>query len=251
MGTIVICLILTVLVAFAINSVKKRIRFGSACCGTHDPLPKKIRVADKGIVNGVGMTHSVRGSFYAELGKWQRAGGTAMLDEINACTKDFYIGDGENDGKSFFRYRCMGSTNQDAFGFNVCNNLFMLDSYDNKYKRGALNYSQVSDNVSNFLFAMESGSAAQEISEGNFCNITNTQIQATVTVPYIKGFCATGMYVVQTWEEIVRKYVKEKFIYQMFQHGFVGSDAFELSPNDKTLTEANQTFSKELDKLRK
>ena len=49
MGTIVICLILTVLVALAINSVKKRIRFGSACCGTHDPLPKKIRVADKDI----------------------------------------------------------------------------------------------------------------------------------------------------------------------------------------------------------
>ena len=49
MGTIVLCLILTVLVAFAINSVKKRIRFGSACCGTHDPLPKKIRVVDKDI----------------------------------------------------------------------------------------------------------------------------------------------------------------------------------------------------------
>lgn len=42
----------------------------------------EIRVADKGIVNGVGMTHSVRGSFYSELGAWQRAGGTAMLDEI-------------------------------------------------------------------------------------------------------------------------------------------------------------------------
>lgn len=175
----------------------------------------------------------------------------AMLDEINACTKDFYIGDGENDGKSFFRYRCMGSINQEAFGFNVCNNLFMLDSYDNKYKRGALNYSQVSDNVSNFLFAMESGSAAQEISEGNFCNITNTQIQSTVKVPYIKGFCATGLYVVQTWEEIVRKYVKERFIYQMFQHGFVGSDAFELSTNDVTLVEANNDFSKELEKLKK
>lgn len=175
----------------------------------------------------------------------------AMLDEINACTKDFYLGNGENDGKSFFRYRCMGSINQEAFGFNVCNNLFMLDSYDNKYKRGALNYSQVSDNVSNFLFAMESGSAAQEISEGNFCNITNTQIQSTVKVPYIKGFCATGMYVVQTWEEIVRKYVKEKFIYQMFQHGFVGSDAFQLSANDETLKEVNKAFSRELERLKK
>ena len=47
MGTIVISLILAVILALAINSVKKRILYGSSCCGTHDPLPKKIRVADK------------------------------------------------------------------------------------------------------------------------------------------------------------------------------------------------------------
>ena len=47
MGTLVICLILAVIVAFALNSVRRRIRYGSSCCGTHDPLPKKIRVSDK------------------------------------------------------------------------------------------------------------------------------------------------------------------------------------------------------------
>ena len=47
MGTAVICLILTVIVALAVNSVKKRIQYGSSCCGTHDPLPKKIRITDK------------------------------------------------------------------------------------------------------------------------------------------------------------------------------------------------------------
>ena len=173
----------------------------------------------------------------------------AMLDEINACTKDFYLVEGGNEGKSFFKYRCRGDVNQNAFGFNVCNSLFMLDSYDNKYKKGALSFAQVSDNVSNFLFAMESGSAAQQISEGNFCNITNSQIQSSVFVPYIKGFCATGMYVVQTWEEIIRKYVREKFVYQMYQYGFIGSDAFRLETNDSSYMTANTDFSSTLSDL--
>lgn len=47
MGTLVTCLILAVIVAFALNSVRRRIRYGSSCCGTHDPQPKKIRVTDK------------------------------------------------------------------------------------------------------------------------------------------------------------------------------------------------------------
>ncbi|MBP5158558.1 MAG: heavy-metal-associated domain-containing protein [Treponema sp.] len=47
MGTVLICLILAVIVAFSLNSVRRRIRYGSSCCGTHDPLPKKIRVTDK------------------------------------------------------------------------------------------------------------------------------------------------------------------------------------------------------------
>ncbi len=57
MGTAVICLILTVIVALAVNSVKKRIQYGSSCCGTHDPLPKKIRVADR---NASHYTHCYR-----------------------------------------------------------------------------------------------------------------------------------------------------------------------------------------------
>ena len=32
----------------------------------------EIKVADKGIVHGFGMTHSCFGKFYEELGKWLR-----------------------------------------------------------------------------------------------------------------------------------------------------------------------------------
>lgn len=168
----------------------------------------------------------------------------AMLDEINAITKDYYLRSEGNNGKCFFKYRCRADINQVPFEFSVCNSLFMIDSYDNKRKQGTLDYAQVSDNVSNFLFALESGSAAEQVVAGNFCNITKSQTQSTVSVPYIKGFCANGMYVVQTWEELIRKYVKEKFIYQLFQYGFVGSDEFRL--DNESIAEANNTLSEKL-----
>lgn len=47
MGTSIILLVLVVICAIALGSIKKRIKYGSACCGTHDAPPKKIRVRDK------------------------------------------------------------------------------------------------------------------------------------------------------------------------------------------------------------
>ena len=47
MGTMIIILILLVIVVLALGSIKKRIKYGSSCCGTHEPAPKKIRVRDK------------------------------------------------------------------------------------------------------------------------------------------------------------------------------------------------------------
>ena len=47
MGTELITLILIAIIIFAILSIIKRIKYGSACCGTHDAAPKKIRVKDK------------------------------------------------------------------------------------------------------------------------------------------------------------------------------------------------------------
>ena len=47
MGTVIITLVLIAIIIFAIFSIIKRIKYGSACCGTHDAAPKKIRVKDK------------------------------------------------------------------------------------------------------------------------------------------------------------------------------------------------------------
>lgn len=47
MGTTIVILILLVIIVLALGSIKKRIKYGSACCGTHDAAPKKVRVRDK------------------------------------------------------------------------------------------------------------------------------------------------------------------------------------------------------------
>ena len=47
MGTTIVIFILAIIVVCAILSIRKRIKYGSACCGTHDAAPKKIKVKDK------------------------------------------------------------------------------------------------------------------------------------------------------------------------------------------------------------
>ena len=47
MGTIAILFVLAIIVVCAILSIRKRIKYGSSCCGTHDAAPKKIKVQDK------------------------------------------------------------------------------------------------------------------------------------------------------------------------------------------------------------
>ena len=47
MGTTIVIFGLAIIVVCAILSIRKRIKYGSSCCGTHDATPAKIRVRDK------------------------------------------------------------------------------------------------------------------------------------------------------------------------------------------------------------
>ena len=47
MGTAIVILVLAIIVLCAILSIRKRIKYGSSCCGTHDAAPKKCKVSDK------------------------------------------------------------------------------------------------------------------------------------------------------------------------------------------------------------
>jgi copper chaperone CopZ len=47
MGNLIIILVLVLIIAMAVLGTVKRIRYGSSCCGEHDPADKKIRVKDR------------------------------------------------------------------------------------------------------------------------------------------------------------------------------------------------------------
>ncbi len=51
MGNAVIIVLLVLVIGLAVYSTVRRIRYGSSCCGEHDPAEKKIKVADTNIHN--------------------------------------------------------------------------------------------------------------------------------------------------------------------------------------------------------
>ena len=51
MGSVIVGAILVIIVAIAVYGTVRRIRYGSSCCGEHDPADKKIKVKDKNKAN--------------------------------------------------------------------------------------------------------------------------------------------------------------------------------------------------------
>ena len=47
MGNIIVYIIMILIIAGAVYGTVRRIRHGSACCGEHDPAPKKVKVSDR------------------------------------------------------------------------------------------------------------------------------------------------------------------------------------------------------------
>ena len=83
---IVIIAILLVIISVAIYGIYKRLRFGSACCGTKEPGEKKIRVKDKNkdhypykyvlSVEGMrcsGCARRIENAFNKTDGRWAKA----------------------------------------------------------------------------------------------------------------------------------------------------------------------------------
>ena len=86
MRNIIIYITLALIIALAVYGTVKRIRHGSACCGEHEPPPKKVGVRDKNrnnypyvyelTVDGMHCTNCARrieNSFNSRDGMWARA----------------------------------------------------------------------------------------------------------------------------------------------------------------------------------
>ena len=83
MGTIIISVILAAVIGIAVFSTVKRIRYGSNCCGSKEPMPAKVKVKDKNAahypytyritVDGMhcsGCVRKLENAFHAQEGFW-------------------------------------------------------------------------------------------------------------------------------------------------------------------------------------
>lgn len=201
---------------------------------------------------------SEQSSLYAAY----RLNAYAIIDEINGFLKDYYgycseqereIGaDGfvraqeildSRAGMQMNKYRCCDNDVR-HFQFDVFQNAFLFDSVT---KEGMdLTHKQRSENVANFLFVLEVGRAAANTLDSNISNHIRTEKFNSAGAPFIKGFAATGMFVAQTWEELTRKYVKDRFIHQMLYFGFLG-DNKPLPAS--VLTSDTATFGQDIKKI--
>lgn len=140
----------------------------------------------------------------------------ALFDELNACLKDYYSGEGDKAGMQMNKYTCCYNDVL-PFQFEVFHNAILFDSVG--AYGGPMSHEQCANNVADFLFAHEI-----EPMLGAWINVMLEPMKSqSANERFIKGFATTGVYMAQTWEELTRKYVKEKFIYQMLYHGFIGS----------------------------
>lgn len=82
-GTIIVVALLVAVIGVAVFSTVKRIRYGSSCCGSKDPMPSKVKVKDKNKshypynyllkVDGMhcsGCVRRLENAFHKEDGMW-------------------------------------------------------------------------------------------------------------------------------------------------------------------------------------
>lgn len=204
---------------------------------------------------------SPQSSLYAAY----RLNAYAIIDEVNGLLKDYYgycsDSELEQDDNGFVRaetildsragmqmnkYRCCDN-DANPFQFDVFQNAFLFDSVTSEGLD--LSHKQRSENVANFLFVLEVGRAASGTLDSNISNHIRTEKFNSAGAPFIKGFAATGMFVAQTWEELTRKYVKDRFIYEMLRYGFIGEDADKWKlPGDVLQTDTDK-FNEEVENI--
>ena len=190
-----------------------------------------------------------------------RTNAYAIVDEINALLKNYYGyfnpgTDEQHDAHGNTTYTIsnqragmkMGEISCTDDGrplqFTVFQNAFLFDSVT--HQGYPMSHKQRSENVANFLFAIEVGTQASATLDTNISNHVRTAKYHSADASFINAFAASGMYVAQSWEELTRKFVRDKFLFQILRYGFVGSDS---DVSAAVLAADNKSFGGALDSI--
>ncbi len=229
---------------YLIQEVLVELQSGNA----NDPDTNLLLIMPQGYVMGVTDPNN---NLYVPY----RTNPYALFDEINGCMKDYnsYYSDGDSvtdgsghiisikavsdqsAGKRYYYYRCCGNDTV-AFPFTVCQNAYLFDSVDSNTGE-VLSPRQRTANVSNFLYIMEAANQAQANLNTTVSNQSRLCKFASRNKPFIEAFSGSGIFIAQSWEELTRKYVHDKALYQLLKYGFLGDNGCyseECVDGDKT-----------------
>lgn len=140
------------------------------------------------------------------------------LSELNAVCKDTYAVDEQGNHFSAFS---LCNVNEEKFKKNWS---FAPFKYAYLYESAGQTREVVSQKISDFLFEIDlaNGSAAfDEI-------LTNvaSQWETTSREPFTKAFCAIGQFTIEKSDDIMRKYLKERLLYEVFHKGLIDSEIY-------------------------
>lgn len=144
-------------------------------------------------------------------------------------------------GKQWAKYSVKPSQRSvvDRLHFEPFDQAYFFDSH-NFDAAAAYDYETVSERIADFVFNLEVGNAVRAGLDTVFSNVLVGNRIDSARAPYIKAFCSTGTFTIQTHEELRKRYVQERFVYQMMVHGFIGKESDYASPKapDMDLWEA-------------
>lgn len=113
--------------------------------------------------------------------------------------------------------------------FEPFDKAYFFDSHDFDTS-SPYDYDTVSERVAEFVFNLEVGNTVRRGLDSVFSNVLIANRIDSAKKPYIKAFCSTGTYTIQTHEELRKRYVQERFVYQMMAHGFMGKESDYAAP---------------------
>lgn len=142
------------------------------------------------------------------------------LSELNAICKDTYSKNakGETVSSSFYVCNVNEKIIKDNYPFSPFKYAYLYESAGQKRD-------VVSQKISDFLFEIDlAGNNSAKFDE-ILTNVTS-QWDTTAQLPFTNAFSSIGQYTIEKSDDIMRKYLKERLLYEVFYNGLIDSGIY-------------------------
>lgn len=145
----------------------------------------------------------------------------ATLAELNAVCKDTYSVDAKGDKVSSLFSVCNVNKKETKENWS-----FSPFKYAYLYESAGQERDVVSQKISDFLFEIDLAGNDSDSFDEILTNV-NSQWKDTANLPYTNAFSSIGQYTIEKSDDIMRKYMKERLLYEAFHKGLIDSEIYK------------------------